>query len=67
MLSELKRVIRRVQNGVIEQKRLSSNSSRWATKPVTTGLCGFVCLKLHYHCIFIFICDTLQYADYWYN
>lgn len=49
------------------RQQLSLNSSRWATKPVTTGLCGFGCLKLHYHCIFIFLCDTLQYADYWYN
>ena len=46
---------------------LNLSSGRWATKPVTTGLCGFGCLKLHYHCIFIFLCDTLQYADYWYN
>lgn len=64
-LAALKYQIKEQKPVLLEQ--LSLNSSRWATKPVTTGLCGFGCLKLHYHCIFIFLCDTLQYADYWYN
>ena len=70
-----KRHILSIQNSIdnhikttrIKPNFASLNSWRWATKPVTTGLCGFGCLKLHYHCIFIFLCDTLQYADYRYN
>ena len=49
MLSELKRVIRRVQNGVIEQKRLTGMVLAWNAVCICWGILSFNKTYQFYH------------------
>ena len=61
MLSELKRVIRRVQNGVIEQKRLTGMVLAWNAVCICWGILSFNKTYQFYH-VSISTADFLIYC-----